>query len=399
MDLLRATRRELGLFGCAGVLFAAAVLFEPYNTERPYTFEKSEKVQRDHLSLSERLGYAILLRAGYATASLVPDFPTEGEETEEEKDRPTQDMHLELTFQEGHPDLKCLDESPDLELPGKGKLYLRELTVAILAAEKYNRSALQRTLEDGLARASLRLRDRLPDFSYGLGQIRPETARRLLKAELGDFQLPDRDLREILVDPCYNVRLTAQYVDSLVRRFAAAPTIDEILSKVALEYSGSVTPTINGLRYVDAVSGAYHLLTWKTRMMEEMEAEGEISEPQGPVVSCTYFAAGAVNGSVVEDMLLAREGDERDMAEREVRIYFAHQEGGPRTYARLLADRRRNWLVNRLVDLGFALNRISVIESDLPAPVIRSCAEDTPLTWAGIDAGQFMPPPPPSAAP
>lgn len=167
--LSRSTGREGWVYLSLAVLFVATALFEPYNTEKPYSHEIPGQVTRDHLNLRERLGYAILLRAGYMKVTLKS---SEQEDSEEAKPV-IGDAYLDPVFKEEQPDLECLAETLTVRLPDGDRLNIRNLSVAILAAEKYNRSSSQRKLEDWLAALSLQFWGKLPDYSLGIGQVRP----------------------------------------------------------------------------------------------------------------------------------------------------------------------------------------------------------------------------------
>ena len=391
--LSRTTAKEFALFAVLGVLFVVVALFEPYSTERPYSHEASERVVRDHLSLSERLGYAILLRAGYAKVELV-DLADKSISISDQK--PEQEVSFKL-IQIAHPELQCLDEFPPFVLPGVGQIDIRHLTIAIVAAEKYNRPPFQRQLEAWLAERLLPYQEQLSEFSFGLAQIRPAIARRLLQEELGQFELSDRDLLALLVNNCHNIRLAVQHVEALCHKFASANSIDEIIAQVALTYSGSVTATIHGLRYVDAVTGAYHLLG------PQDTGETPESEPNPEkVTACVPFGIGSVaaaldivslRDTLNSDQHKSGEGAQVTAEERakvaEVHIYFWHNDPGPKAYTARLAAQRRNSLVSKLVEIGYTRERITITELSSPKHLERICEDsETSGSRAGIEVQQ-----------
>jgi hypothetical protein len=388
--LSRTTTKELALFGLIGVLFVVVALFEPYSTERPYTGEAPERVARDHLTLTERLGYAILLRAGYKEVSLVGPDGTPASISD-----PEQEVHLELTPEE-HPELQCLDEFPPFVAPGVGQIDIKDLTIAIVAAEKYNRPSFQRQLEAWLAELLLWYRGKLPEFSFGLAQIRPATARHLLQEELGQFELSDHDLLALLMNNCHNVRIAAKYVEALCHQFVSVNSVNEIIAQVALTYSGVVTPTIQGLRYVDAVTGAYHLL--------EPQRADKITEDaldQGRVTTCISFGIGVV--AAAQDIVSLRktlnpdqnksEGVQVTSEERtkvaEVHIHFWHNDPGPKAYVARLAAQRKDWLVSKLVEIGYTQERIIITELSSPKYLGGICEDsESSGSRAGIEVQQ-----------
>lgn len=83
---------------------------------------------------------------------------------------------------------------------------LWSLAVAVVSAEKFNRSGLHRSLEWHLADAMLIATGRLPDLSLGVAQIRPSTVRRYAPTSPALRALApktdDVSLRDLLSDEC-----------------------------------------------------------------------------------------------------------------------------------------------------------------------------------------------------
>lgn len=336
--LSRTTAKEFVLFGVLLVLWVVLALFEPYNTEHPSYGQAPERVTRDHLTLQQRLGYATLLRAGYGTAKLKTRNPSDP--------KPIQENYLEFE-KENHPDLECL-EFPTFNTPGGLKIDIRHLAIAIIAAEKYNRSPSQRSLKASFAERSLQFQGKLPEYSFGLAQIRPVTARRFLQQELGPkYELSDRDLLTLLMNDCQNVRLAGKYVEELCHQFASSISVDELIKQVALTYNGAVTPSIHGLRYVDAVIGAYYLL-------QRPDFESHIKSAENTVY--VNFGIGAVTGEMDVNKLEAKAGKNK------VNIYFVHRDPGPKAYVAQLAAQRRDWLIGKLEEIGYTRDRIAITE-------------------------------------
>jgi hypothetical protein len=61
--LIRITARESLLIGLLGILFFSVVYLPAYNMELNGTGEDPDKTLRRRLTLSERLGYAVLLNS------------------------------------------------------------------------------------------------------------------------------------------------------------------------------------------------------------------------------------------------------------------------------------------------------------------------------------------------
>lgn len=381
----------------AGTLFVAAALIQPYNTERPYLHEQSRRVRRDHLSLAERLGYATLLRGGYGTVHMATAM--EGAPVTDSI-APDKDVVLRFETNDEHPDWRCIANPPPVLVGDKRQVRTPELTVALVAAERYNRDALQRRLERWAARMSQRMRDRLPDYSLGVAQIRPSTARRLLTAELDGFAVPDSELLELLVDDCINVRLASQYVHTLAQSLAPdAPSPDSLVYRTALMYNGAdATPTINGLRYADAVWGAYQLLT-RVGGDEESAASGE---GEDVMTSCIYFPVGSV--TTAEDSLTLldlQEYEDANLGSARVQVRLVMEESGPPSYLSRLEARRQEWIEGQLARLGMRRDSINFMPRERLPQTPCNAGERTRLTSAALVFTGMPAPtsPPPTAAP
>gem|GEM_PF-5960284 len=382
--LLKKTGRELLLFAGLGGLFAVAAFFEPFNNEKPYTGQTPDQVVRDHLTMPERLGYAILLRSGYAQVQLYDEGEGTAISLSEQKNR--QNIALHLSIASSHPELVCLRPDYTVAVADIGGIDIHNLTIAILAAEKYNRSAFERRIEFGLADILLRLTGRLPNFSYGLAQLRPEIARQVLRNELGDA-LSDRDLLALLDNPCQNARLASQYLEILVKQAGAAKTLEALIAQVARTYNGAVTPTIQGLRYADAVFGAYGLIP------SDYVGDPAPSVAADVDIHCLTYEPGAVafsDATMLKSAMLGS-GDaaesEQDKsapvskkpvvppAERDIQLKFSTTDPGPGAYTELLAQRRKLWLVEQLTALGYNRQRISIADIRPEESLSAACGD------------------------
>lgn len=163
-----------------------------------------------------------------------------------------------------HPDFaqRCSANYSNLINSNYEILDIEKLTAAIIAAEKYNRNYYQRKLEILLAQVSLKYKNTIPNFSYGLAQIKPDKIRKLLENELNNYSVDDFILLDTLRDNCQNVRLAGQYIQKLSNKFISREnnSVEKLIELVALEYNGADKENINGMRYIDAVKGAYNLL-------------------------------------------------------------------------------------------------------------------------------------------
>jgi hypothetical protein len=372
---------------------------EPFNHERPEAHERSGQVQRDHLTLPQRLGYAVLLHANYGTAVLMGP----GDEPVPDSVRLTaSQVEMEFSPNDDEPDFECIGTSEDLDVPGAGSISVRALTIALVAAERYNRNSFNRALEGRVARLSLGIRGTLPDYTYGVAQIRASTARRLVRSELGGYALKDGDLLALLLNDCQNLRLAGRYVRQLVLRYHDAGDVDGVIARVAAHYNGMATPTLNGLLYTDAVIGAYHLIA-KDVPGEEPGAGG------GPASFCIHFALGGGEGDTstvragVADRLRGRSPVPTDT----VQITVTSQDPGPAAYVQRLDRERREWIAQQAQSLGFAASGIHFVPANA-RQAQADCAEGRPDSFAEVVVrpdSTLMPrippppPPPPPAAP
>jgi outer membrane protein OmpA-like peptidoglycan-associated protein len=232
----------------------------------------------------------------------------------------------------------------------------------------------------------LLVQGKLAEFSLGLAQIRPATARHLLQRELGDFALSDRDLLALLMNDCHNIRLATKYIEALYHQFASAPSVDEIIAQVARSYSGAVTPSIQGLRYVDAVTGAYHLLG----KPPHTDTTPQETFARGQVTACIPFGMGAITAAeyVVSLRAILKPDQFTGAASATgmtVHLHLWHNDRGPQAYVARLAAQRQEWLMRQLVEMGYTRDRIIIFERGLPT----YCGESKSSTsWAAINVPQ-----------
>jgi hypothetical protein len=373
-------RRDIPVFLLIGALFIATGLFDPYSTERPYTGENPDDVPPGHLTLEERLGYAILQRAGYGETKLVgPGAESDSSETTTGE--------VTVGFAEtSHADLACLGDIPAKKAADGGIVSVRNLAVAVLAAERYNRSGLTSWAESRYADVVSRVSGRIPDVSLGVAQIRPATARRALYRELGQFELPDRDLLQLLLNDCQNARLAGAYLGGLVDSIAPTLDADETVERAAMAYNGAVTgKSPHAVTYVQAVKGAYGILQRSSESGENADPEtGAPASPPAVERLCASFSvgAGAGRGPLLASAGEGGEGGEADSAgasaatrHRAARVtgFVRQYDPGPASYLEALFERRRAWLEHELTAAGYSRERVQ-IRAGLPGePVPEEC--------------------------
>lgn len=195
-----------------------------------------------------------------------------------------------------------------------------------------------------------------------------------------------------MVYECTNIRLAGRYIEELSHELAPkSVNIDDLVTKVAQAYSGSVTPSINGLTYVDAVLGAYLLLSNMSYLNTSEEGNEEVEESAEAVLACTYFGAGEINVTYLKEALqnAITEGTELHVQDSQVSIFLRQVEPGPQAYLEHLATRRRGGLISGLVKLGFSEDQIHFT---VPSSIALrdSCpVEPGPLlSWASIKLQQ-----------
>jgi hypothetical protein len=345
------------------VLFIAATTMDSYSTEHPYTGENPLAITRDHMSLAERLGYAVLLRSGYGALS-----------------KPVYDEGLELPqwisdappvlqLNESHPDFACVSSDEYVH-----EVQVQRLTLAIAAVEMYNRRSARRSIEEHVAGASLRLTGRLPSMSLGVAQIRPEAARAVLEADLRGVVPPDGELLALLRDRCHNLRIAGRIIRGLVED-AAGETPQQIVVDVARHYSGSSTVDGRNSWYFEAVRGAYDLASvdlqnagvGKGFIGEPYDFGDEIVEPPTRALECLRFPMASETpfpwSNVVSEH--AQDGI--------VTVYFNTSDAGPPGYSARLNDLRLEHILAQLRSLGYSDERI-VLGRTAPREISTACA-------------------------
>lgn len=341
-------RRELILIVLAGCLFFVAALTDAYNTEQYPANEDGDgadasasmgAASRVAETLVDRLGYAILINAGYADVSMPADEQQRAE-------------GFNITPHLDNPELLCASPffiasaatSPD----ATSKINSQFLLMSILAAEKYNRSAVMRWIEGAWARTVFSLTGELPDLSLGIAQIRPSTIRHALVQNAAAIPPSAGELLDYALDDCSNVFAASVHLQTLLQSVDVDMTQDQIVAAVARLYSGGDNAT-----YVSAVSGAYQILN----------GGGELPVPNGqtgdgPVKDfdiCVWFDLGMPGGKIAwEDYAAeAQPVIHRTLAmTTEIRVALVDRQPGPRSYLVRLDDQRRQWLGDTLQGLG-----------------------------------------------
>jgi hypothetical protein len=355
--------KELGFLLTGGVLFLAATGFDGYNTEQQMNSEDSATVERDHMSLSERLGYAILIRAGYATVELPPE--------DELKLAPS----LRLAWHSDHPDFRCIDPMVRMGTGNRDQVDPFLLLASIVAAEKYNRSAFIRNSEELIARSILSLSGGVPDFSLGVSQIRPSIIRAGVDQAVGDVGLSDREVLDLALSDCTNVVAADRYVRGLIAAIDPATPKYDIVAQVARRYVGAAGTGENGETYQSAVGGAYRLLEIGLYGYESGESD---QIPPAGFLGCITFPVGEPTGRFTDGILELLPDAET------VTLGFADREPGPADYRTRMAQLRHDWMLQQMREAGVPADHVTI------APPVDKWCGGSSLSSASV----FMSPPP-----
>jgi len=288
--LLSRSIREIGLLGLISAPFMIAACFEPFNNEQNYSSEDPQTVVEGHLALAQRLGYAILLKDKLATI-VAPEADSEANSTVQPKRDWASGRNLRLndTF------FTCIRGRADQVRPSQ--IDLRALTAAIIGAEEYNRGAVQRRFEFIIAQAVWSVTGFVPNFTFGISQLRLSRARELLSARGFPSSLSDYDVLDILKDDCTVMSLSAQLITTLAANDESEgsdKTVDELVTAVAVQYNGAQAVTESSFLYTEAVRGAYNLVAHPNENDEQGEGEPRTNNKIG---FCITFARGEIEGA------------------------------------------------------------------------------------------------------
>lgn len=264
--LNKNTLRELFIYSLLCAIFFLSTSVNPFNTEQPYNEEDRRSTAIEHLPLSKRLGYAILLNAGYINVEL---HNKDGAAISTNEQKTKEDTSLNFTINSQH-DINLLSDinSNDIDI--------KKLTIAILAAEKYNRNFFEQKTELIIGKLFLKFFGFLPDFSYGIAQVRPSTAKKVFFEEMGLKKIPDSKIIYLLENNKHNIIIAEKYISILyTKNRYSSQNIDEKIKIIAKEYNGSNHKSISGLNYSEAVLGAYNILTFIDSSYEESDENQE----------------------------------------------------------------------------------------------------------------------------
>lgn len=156
------------------------------------------------------------------------------------------------------------------------------LGIAVVAAEKFNRSKVHRFLEWHLAEIVQSVTGRLPDLSLGVAQVRPSTVRRYAGAS-STFQrlVPESDdanLRVLLRNECRSIELATavlQVMAAEMRQSKRCSAEEACLELAVLRYGGHRHRSQAVVDYLGLVTAMNRLLAEGIHNETENETEND----------------------------------------------------------------------------------------------------------------------------
>jgi hypothetical protein len=113
-----------------------------------------------------------------------------------------------------------------------GKLYLHKATLALVAAEMYNRDRTTRNIEFVVGNILESISGESPNLSYGAAQIRLSLAKKLLEREISK-SLSTKEVVDILKDDCNSVQLARAYVEEIAEKLPINLSVDSAVRQIA----------------------------------------------------------------------------------------------------------------------------------------------------------------------
>lgn len=354
--LLRHTATELLCIFGLGALFIVCLLVPAFNSERSATTDRpGGVVVAGRLTLTQRLGYAILLNSGVADLRELAD--KERSDLLNQIDLPP--WPVELSNDSLMP--QCVAD--DIIKIGNEDLSLQALTLSIISAEMYNRDGIIRRAKFPVSDIYNAIFGKIPNFSYGVAQVKLETAKHILEKKF-DNKLIDNDILELLRNDCDNASIAEQYVKDIIDENAVVGTRDDAIDKVASVYVGAERNSEGSRLYIESVLGAYYLLR------PNDPATPETADAAGNVQGCVGFSRGRDSGKfdpIFADFLQSHP----EAVHVSVKAEFWTDELKPIDYRAGLATARRKWLTDQLRDMGFDETKIEMADVNQEGDIAR----------------------------
>ena len=330
--IINTTISELIHLAGVSVLVCAVITLPVYNGEKLDAAVHPGKTTRGTLTLNERFAYAGLLTTGFGVVDEFswPDGVSLGT--------------TEL--------VRCAGNASTIQFRD-GKLYLDKATLAVVAAEMYNRDRTTRNIEFVIGNIYEWISGETPNFSYGAAQIRLSLAKRLLEGEISK-SLSTNEVVDILKDDCNSIQLARAYIEEIAEKLENNLSVDSALRQIAARYIGARESDVYIFgRYIDVISTMYALMKNPTNYTGLAETdEGRQSEEFVVPYYCIGFPRGRVEGeknSHLETFLNRTSKDQ--VGTFSVRIWT--EEKAPKRYGDLLESARVEWLKTSLTSLNF----------------------------------------------
>jgi len=298
------------------------------------------------LTLAQRLGYAILMNSGFGALQPLS-------EADRDALRAQALLPWPIKISDNLPLASCI---PDDQVKVGGEdVSIQLLTLSIIAAEMYNRDGFIRNIKFSFSHIYKNLFGVIPDFSYGIAQVKLSTAKKVL-SETFDGKLDDDDVLVLLRGDCDNASLAARFIADQVNQQASAGNSDDVIRKVAAIYQGANEYSEGTRLYVESVVGAYNLLHPPEETTSEESADNNVA-------FCIGFPRGEATGTI-DPAMSDFFHDHPEALQVNVTGELWTDEDKPPAYRAGLEDARTKWLNENLQELGIDGANTKVIEVD-----------------------------------
>jgi len=151
----------------------------------------------------------------------------------------------------------------------------RSLILSILVVENYGRPPLRRWVEKIIAQSKLLLTGKIPNFSLGIGQITPKTARMVLDStENNTIMKEDREIFKVLLEPRENIKILVEYLNHLIREQRIKELNKTTINSIIRIFNGQNSSSFENEFYLQVVWHIYY------RIKNIQESTFEYDTPQ-----------------------------------------------------------------------------------------------------------------------
>ena len=344
--LLRRTAFEAKWLIALGAVFLLVILMPSFNPELNAAGQSPDGTLPGRLTLAQRLGYAILMNSGFGTLQSL---------TNAERDalRAQAQLPWPINISGGLPLASCIPD--DQVKVGEENVSIQALSLSIISAEMYNRDGFTRNNKFFISRIYKNIFGSIPNFSYGIAQVKLSTAKKILK-ETFDGKLDDDDVLVLLRSDCDNANIAARYIENLVNQQASSGNVDEVIRNVAEAYQGANEYSEGTRLYIESVIGAYYLL----HPEPEATDQGAVDNNVG---FCIGFPRGEVAGTV-DTAMPDFFHDHPEALQVDIKGELWTDEDKPPIYRASLEASRTKWLNEKLQEFGVDSARVKIIQVD-----------------------------------